>query len=345
MSNSTFFVRLFAVLAVAVGALLVWQLSDVLLLVFGAILVAMLLRLVAEPMVRWTGLHHAVALALAGVIVLAVLGGVMWLFQSQIGGEFADVLERATNALKSLRASLAQSEFGRVILSHINTNEFSVGSWLKSIVTLSAETITAVILLIITSAYLTSQPRLYRAGVIQLFPPHLHEEVGNTLDNIGAALRLWLLGQLIQMVLIGVLSLLAVWMIGLPSPVELGIIAGVCEFIPYVGPILAGIPAVLVAFTLSFDAALWTVIAYLIIHQVEGNIVAPIISRYMVSIPPALLIVVIVSVEVLFGPIGILFAAPLSVVIFVAVKRLYVRNTLHETTEIPGDDEEDKASV
>jgi predicted PurR-regulated permease PerM len=96
-----------------------------------------------------------------------------------------------------------------------------------------------------------------------------------------------------------------------------------------------------VAFTLSPVTVLWTVIAYLMIHQIEGNIVAPMIQRYMVSIPPALLLLVIASAEVLFGPLGILFAAPLTVVAFVAVKRLYVRNTLQEPTEIPGESSED----
>jgi predicted PurR-regulated permease PerM len=339
MTNRDFYRRLLATFALAVGALLVWELADVLLLVFGAVLVAMVLRLIADPIARWTRLPDGAALVVSGLVVLAIVGGAMWLFQWQIGAEFADVLKRTTAGVKSVRASLQQSEFGRVILSHLGDTKVSLTSWMRDIIALSATTVTALILLVITAAYLTSQPRLYRAGLIQLFPTRLHGEIGRTLDNLGEALRLWLLGQFIQMALIGVLSLIAVWIIGLPSPLALGVIAGIAEFIPYVGPILAGIPAVLVALTVSFDTALWTVMAYLIIHQIEGNIVAPLISRTMVSIPPALLILVIASVEVLFGPLGILFAAPLSVVIFVAVKRLYVRDVLHERTEIPGDDD------
>ena len=104
------------------------------------------------------------------------------------------------------------------------------------------------------------------------------------IDGTGEALRLWLLGQLIEMVVIGALSMLAVWMIGVPSPLALGLIAGIGEFIPYVGPLLAAIPALLVALTKSPEATLWTAVAYLIIHQIEGNIVAPLIQRRMVSI-------------------------------------------------------------
>jgi len=84
---------------------------------------------------------------------------------------------------------------------------------------------------------------------VLLFPPHLHAKTHETLDDIGRALRLWLLGQLIQMIIIGLLSAVAVWLIGLPSPLALGAIAMVAEFVPYLGPIAAAVPAVLVAIT------------------------------------------------------------------------------------------------
>jgi predicted PurR-regulated permease PerM len=341
LDTGEFFRRVIIVAAVVAFGFVVWELTDLLLLAFGAILVALMLQLVAEPIERWTPLPHSLALLIAGLIVLAIAAGTIWLFGSQIGAQMSDVIHRVTEELNSLKTGLGKSGFGRTILSQIGKTQVSLASWVEKILTISIETIIAVILLVISAAYLTSQPRIYRAGLVQLFPPSLHAEVGGTLDNIGKALRLWLLGQFIQMAIIGCLTLVTVWLIGLPGAMALGVIAGITEFIPYVGPILAAIPAVLVAFTLSPVTVLWTVIAYLMIHQIEGNIVAPMIQRYMVAIPPALLLLVIASAEVLFGPLGILFAAPLTVVAFVAVKRLYVRNTLQEPTEIPGESSED----
>jgi predicted PurR-regulated permease PerM len=337
LSTGEFFRRVVIVAAVAAFAFVVWALTDVLLIAFGAVLVALMLQLIAEPIERWAPLSHNVALLIAGVVVLAVAVGTIWLFGSQIGAQLSEVLHRATVALNSLRDDLGKSAVGRIILAQAGKTQLSLTGWVERILTLSLETITAVILLVISAAYLTSQPRLYRAGLVLLFPPSLHAEVGGTLDNIGKALRLWLLGQFIQMAIIGVLTLFATWLIGLPGVMALGVIAAITEFVPYVGPILAAIPALLVAFTISPSIALWTLVAYLLIHQIEGNLVAPLIQRTMVSIPPALLLLVIASAGVLFGMLGILFAAPLTVVAFVAVKRLYVRNTLQETTEIPGD--------
>jgi len=139
------------------------------------------------------------------------------------------------------------------------------------------------------------------------------------------------------MVLIGVLSGLAAWIIGLPSAIALGLIAFAAEFVPYLGPIIAAVPAVLVAATINTTALLWTIAAYVIIHQIEGNLFTPLIQRRLVLIPPAVMLLGIVAISLLFGPAAVIFAAPIVVVVFVAVKVLYVRDTLGEDTEIPGE--------
>ncbi len=136
------------------------------------------------------------------------------------------------------------------------------------------------------------------------------------------------------MVLIGVLAAVAMWIIGVPSSLALGLIAGIGEFIPYLGPILAAIPAILVAVTKSPEAALWTLFAYLLIHQIEGQVISPLIQRRMVFIPPAVMLLGIVAITYLFGLIAIVFAAPIAVVVFAAVNLIYVRDTLGENTAL-----------
>jgi len=130
---------------------------------------------------------------------------------------------------------------------------------------------------------------------------------------------------------------LAVWLIGLPAPIALGAIAAVAEFVPYLGPILAAVPAVLVAFTKSPDAVLWTILAYILIHQTEGNPIVPLVQRTLVFIPPAVMLLAIVVISFLFGKVAMLFAAPITAIVFVAVKKLYVRDTLWERSEILGE--------
>jgi predicted PurR-regulated permease PerM len=336
MTNSSFdfFKRVLIVVGLLVTPVLVWYLFGVVLMAFGAIVLAMLLHLGAEPLMRWLRLPEWAALVLSGIIMLFVIAGTAYLFGTQISGQFQDVLQRTSTATASIEKSLQATTGGRFLLKHMSSGNLSVADVLTNILKLSTTFIEGVIIMIICGAYMAAQPKLYRKGLIWLFPPRHHGRAAEIFDGIAEALRLWLLGQLIEMFVIGLLTTLAVWMIGVPGPLALGLIAGIGEFIPYLGPLLAAIPAVLVALTQSPETALWTAFAYLVIHQIEGNLVAPLIQHRMVAIPPAVMLLGIAAISYLFGAIAIIFAAPIAVVIFAAVNLIYVRDTLHEKTAL-----------
>jgi AI-2E family transporter len=107
----------------------------------------------------------------------------------------------------------------------------------------------------------------------------------------------------------------------------LGLIAGLVEFVPVIGSVLAAVPALLLALTLDVQTAVWTLLLYLAIQQVQGNLVTPLVTRHMLALPPALTLFAIVAFGLVFGFLGVLLAAPLTVVALVAVKKLWVRDT------------------
>ncbi len=329
-----FFKRVLIVIGVAVTPVLIWYLFGVVLMAFGAIILAMLLCLGSHPIERWLRLPRWTALTVSGLIIFVVIAGTAYLFGTQISSEFQDVVQRTTAASSDIEKNLQGTPTGRFLLQHMSSGNFSLTDVLPGLVRTSTTFMEAVIIMIICGVYLAAQPRLYRTGVIWLFPPRLHARAAEIYDGIGEALRLWLLGQLFEMFVIGLLTTFTIWLIGVPSPLALGLIAGIGEFIPYLGPILAGIPAVLVALTKSPELALWTLLAYLVIHQIEGNMVSPLIQRRMVAIPPAVMLLGIVAITYLFGAVAIIFAAPMAVVIFAAVNLIYVRDTLHEKTAL-----------
>ncbi|HET7849302.1 MAG TPA: AI-2E family transporter [Pseudolabrys sp.] len=338
LSTAEFFKRTVIVIAVALVPVLVWYLFEVIMIAMGAVLVAVLLWLGAEPLTRWLKLPHGLALCISGLFIIVIVAGAAYLFGAQISTEFQDVFSRAASAQKSIMSQLQGSEFGKLILSHVKGENLSITTVVTRIFSVSANFLEALVVTIIAGAYIAAQPKLYRDGLLMLFPRRMRPNVRETAEDVANALRLWALAQLIQMVLIGILSTIAVWLIGLPSPLALGVIAGITEFIPYLGPILAAIPAVLVAATQNLHAVIWTIIAYIIIHQTEGNLIVPLIQRHMVYIPPALILLGIVAIGFMFGTAAIIFAAPIAVVIFVLVKKLYVRDSLGERTPIPGED-------
>ena len=106
---------------------------------------------------------------------------------------------------------------------------------------------------------------------------------------------------------------------------------------PFVGPIVAAVPAVLLALASDPASAIWVVALYLLVQQIEGNIITPLFQKRAVELPPALLLFSLVACGLVFGMAGVLFAEPLTVVIFVLVKRLYVREALQTDTPIPGE--------
>src|SRR5579883_770075 len=334
---SEFFVRVLIAAAVVVGLLLIWYVFDVILVAFGAAIFALLLWVGAEPFMRWLSLREGVALALSGLLILGVLAGIAFLLGSQLAGQLQDVLQRLDSGAAGVQASLNALELGRFVLSHISGLNFAPTQMIANFLKVSSSIIEEAVISLIIGIYLAAQPRLYRDGFVQLFPLEVHPYVLDRISAVADALRLWLIGQLIQMFLIGTLATGALWIIGVPSPIALGLIAGIGEFVPYVGPIIAAIPAVLVASTNGWQTAIWTVVAYIGINQVEGHLVLPLVQRHLVFIPPGVILLGIVAITSLFGPAAAIFAAPISVVIFVAVKMFYVRDLLKEDTPIPGE--------
>jgi len=339
MTTVEFFKRAAIVVLVALLPVMIWFLFDVILIVVGAVLIAVLLRFVAEPFTRWARFPDPIALVCSGLLTAAVLAGAGYLFGTQINNQLTDVMQRTDTAVTGFVQQLQKSPTGNLVLQHMQGGGgVSFPSFIGNLFSVSISFFEAVVITVIGGFYLAAQPALYRSGLGKLFPRRMREEANETIDDIGVGLRLWLIGQLIQMVLVGALSTAAVWFIGLPSPLALGVIAGLAEFVPYIGPLIAAVPAILVASTQGADAVLWTGIAYLAIHQIEGNVIVPLIQRQLIFIPPAVMLLGIVTILFVFGGVSVIFAGPLAVIAFIAIKKLYVRDALGERTVLPGED-------
>lgn len=331
-STAEFSKRAAIVIALAFTPFLIWLLFDGILIIVGAILFALLLDVVAQPF-RFLRLPRGVALVLAGILIASVLGVAGYVFGRGTLSEMQDVMLRAGQAEKAAVQALQQSELGRTLIAHTHGDNLPLTHFFGQLFRVSVSFILGVLVSIFSGIFLVAQPSLYRQALTMLFPPEQHRKVNDTLDAIAKALRLWILGLLFETLIVGVLAGLAVWSIGLPSPLALGVISGAAEFVPYVGPILAILPSVLVAATVNVKAMAWTFGAYILIHQFEGNLIMPIIQRQLIHIPPAIMLFSIVMFGLLFGPAGTIFAAPITVVLFVMVTRLYVQDTLHEAAQ------------
>ena len=324
---------------VAIGALVaaVWALSDIVLLLFGAVLFAVILHAIAAPLQAHLGLGRRLALLFAGASIALVLAAAGVYFGPELAAEMKNVFTILPDAANRLAgyvqlgslADLIKNDAAASALGNLATR---IVAWSTTV----AGAFASLLLILFGGIYLAIDPRLYRDGLVKLVPPSLQPNVNGTLDDAGLALKRWLTGQVIAMVLVGVFTGLGLWLVGVPSAFALGFIAGLAEFVPIIGPIVAAIPALLIASTVSWQAVLLALAVLLIIQQVESNLITPLIADRMLSVAPVVGLFAVVAMGVLFGPLGLILGFPLAIVFDVAIRRLYVRDTLGERVEIMG---------
>ena len=147
-----------------------------------------------------------------------------------------------------------------------------------------------------------------------------------------------MVGQAVSSLVVAVLTWAGLWILGVPAAGGLGLIAGLLDVIPMIGPIIAGVPAILLAFTVSPTTALWTIGLFLVVQQLQGNFLQPMIQKHAVDVPPAVLLFAVIAAGLVFGFLGVLLSAPLTVVIYVMVQRIYVRTLLGKDIKVAGHD-------
>jgi predicted PurR-regulated permease PerM len=159
---------------------------------------------------------------------------------------------------------------------------------------------------------------------------------------MGEAMRMFLGSQLIAMCLVGVLIGAGMWIIGVPSPAALGVIAGMCEFVPLIGPVVGAIPSLLMAFGQGTQQALLALAVVIVVQQLEANLIMPIIMRRTVAIGAAAGIFSVLVFGTLFGVTGVIFGYPLAIVLDTGIRRLYLRETLREPVKIVSEESLEK---
>ena len=189
-----------------------------------------------------------------------------------------------------------------------------------------------VLIVIITGIYLASNPKNYRNGFARLFNPSYRDRLLDVMDQCYTTLKNWFISRSITMTVVGVVTAVGLALMGIPFAIVLGIIAGVLNFIPNLGPYLALAPALLVALPQGTEYLLYVFALYMGVQSLEGYILTPLLDKKFVSLPPALLLFGQVLMGILVGLVGVLFASPLIAVLMIIVKELYIKDRLEKNT-------------
>lgn len=205
----------------------------------------------------------------------------------------------------------------------------SVFSTVASLLASVAKALGDLILVLFIGIFLAANPTMYQEGIAKLFPRDRTERVREVLRKLGGAIRAWLVVQLISMTVVGVVVFVGLTLIGVQPALVLALLAFLLEFIPFLGPWLAFIPAALIALSMGGTTVLWVALLYFLANILEGDILLPILEQRMIQVPPALTLGAIFLFGALFGFTGILVAAPLTAVLYVFVRTVYVQGALH----------------
>lgn len=197
-----------------------------------------------------------------------------------------------------------------------------------------------IVLILFVAVFVAIDSRTYLDGLMHLFPHEARPRAREVLSATGMMLRRWLFTQFISMLAVGVLTAVVLLSLGVKAALALGIIAGVLEFIPIAGPILAAVPAIAMGFLDGPEKALYVTLAYIVIQQVEANLLYPLLMKKGLELPPVLTIFTQGVMSLVFGFVGLLVAVPMLAAVIVPIKMLYVRDVVGDEVKLPGEEGE-----
>ena len=315
-------------------ALTTWQLLDLIMLVFGAVIVATLLRSLASAVERYARVPTQISVMAVLLLLVFNIAAFAWFVGDPLAEQFEILRQRLPAAVDAVTQWLNSHRIGVAALQYIEEARGKDASpWAIRLAGVPGSTFGALggaALVLVMGLYLAMAPLVYRDGLVRLMPLSVRARVGETLDACGTALSRWLLGQSISMLFVGTTTALGLWLLDVPLALSVGVLSGLLAFIPFFGAIAGGLLAVLLGFMQGPETALYVLSLALVIQQIEGNVLMPLVERWAVGLPPVLGIAATVMFGLLFGLLGVLLAAPAMIVLMVVVERLYIKGVLEE---------------
>jgi predicted PurR-regulated permease PerM len=253
----------------------------------------------------------------------------------QLSDELPQLLEDADRWLQKTPAkALVGDGRNQGLRAELGREMHRTARFLFPIVTSMAGALAGLLLILFLAMYIAIAPGLYRDGILHLVPHRARARAEEVVGTLGTTLRQWLIARFIAMILIGVITGVGLRLLNVNGAIALGVLAGLLEFVPFFGPVASAIPAVGVALLDSPQKALYVLVLYTLVQQLEGNVITPLLLEKRLDIPPVLTIVTVAALGAVFGVLGMLIAEPLLAVVLVTTKMLYVNDVVGDDVAV-----------
>ncbi|MDD5233899.1 MAG: AI-2E family transporter [Syntrophales bacterium] len=312
---------------------LLWISIEIVLLAFAGVLFAVFVKSIAGNAEKHLHVGHVWAFFITILLMAVVTGAGIILLARPIAGQSTELLNKIPVALEQLQQYITSLGLSQFISDLPGPIEYfsSRPEILTRITGIFSSTLGAAVtfaIILFLGLYMAFDPRLYIEGIVRLFPPDKREKALQVLGEAGRTLQWWLLGRFAAMLAVGVMITLGLWALGVPLALVLGIIAAILDFVPYIGPVLAFLPAFLIAILDSLNTAALVALLYFVVQSIESYLLSPIVQQKTVNIPPALTILSQVFLGIVAGALGVVLATPITAVMVVFVDRLYIEGVL-----------------
>lgn len=328
-------------IAIVISLYILWQIREVMLLIFAAVVLATTLNRLARRFQR-SGMKRGFAVFLSVSIFLALIVGFFWLIVPPFADQFQELtkqvprgLERFNTWLDELRTRVPSqltpyipdinslSQQAQPIINRAVGSSFAFVSG-------SLEVVLKVLLVLVLTGMFLANPESYRKVFVRLFPSFYRQRVDGILDKCEVSLEGWVTGAFIAMGVVGVMSLIGLSILRVRSALALAVLAGFLNLVPNLGPTLSVIPAMAIALLDAPWKILAVLILYFIIQQVESNFITPIVMAHQVSLLPAITLISQLFFVTFFGFLGLFLALPLTVVAKIWVQEVLIKDVLDQ---------------
>lgn len=338
--------RAWALVGLVVVAYLLFQVLVFVRVLLAPVLVALLLVYLLNPLVgalQRRGLPRPAGTAIAAALAMAVVVGAAMLVVPVLVEQVRAAAAALPSDLGSLERQVEQVAARVGADVDVDLNAPAVQKWLEddgnrrvlfgSLITVGSVAagvagagVAFLVGVVLALFVLTDLPRLGKVA-LRVVPPRRRAEAAQLAGEVGTTIGGFLRGQLIVAAFVGVASALALWVVGLPLWLLVGVVAGVTNLVPYVGPFVGGALAVTIALVDGdVSTAVWAAVAILVVQQVESHVVAPMVMGQVVRLHPAVILLVVLLGGSVAGLLGLLLAVPLAASAHVLVRHLWRRS-------------------
>jgi predicted PurR-regulated permease PerM len=321
------------VFAVLIALRFLWIAHAIFIVAFLGIIAGLALSKATDWLER-----HRVRRALGApatlIAVLALLIAIGTWTAPTVKTQLKQLTAEAPQTLRTLEERFGLAQKDNVLIANVGKELRGLTKFLFPVISSVLGAVAGIVIILFIAVYIAAQPDLYREGILHLIPKRGRPRAEETLDTLRDTLRQWLLARLMAMVIIGTLTGIALGLMRVKGAAALGLLAGVMELIPFFGPFISAIPAIGIALVDSPQKALGVVALYVVMQQLEGNVITPIILEKRLDIPPVLTVISVSAMSVVFGVIGMLIAEPLLAATLVVAKMLYVQDVVGDDVTI-----------